>query len=439
MSRYETLLSFRKSFIPNSISLTENSIKIPIIDILKESLVSSLDFNSLDSTQEINIFAKYGGDGMSDGSEYKIHKEDLETSDNNTFIVCFFILKIIQGSSILFENKSYSSPFFCRPIRIYLKKESSSFIQEVFEELKQEINTCKNFNLVFCGRTFKISSTFFPSMNDGKVVNSLEGITNTKMCFICRKSGLDMRQMRPSVAIPVKKDIFDYGIQPLHLLIRATEWVLRISYYQGCENLNPSDKKLAIESNRKRIFEDVLRCFGFKVDIPSIRNGRSTDGCMSRKLFSKPEEFASILNLDSSFIKDIATLLAIVSSSRKFDPLKVLELCNRVYSFYDSFYSSRVNITPTLHKLLCHLPAFLAHHEFSPGILTEQSVELSHKYTKKFKKLSFTSSRQNVLRDILNRFLILTDPRLAPFFNNIKIQSQDNLKIVECEILDSYM
>ena len=34
--RYENLLSFKKSFIPSSLSLTENCAKMPVVDILKK-------------------------------------------------------------------------------------------------------------------------------------------------------------------------------------------------------------------------------------------------------------------------------------------------------------------------------------------------------------------------------------------------------------------
>lgn len=345
-------------------------------------------------------------------------------------------MKITQGDHILYENSSYSSPFFCRPIRLYMKKESISFIQNVFGEIKSEIDALKQFDFDFLDKIFRIETTFFPSMNDGKVVNSLENIRNTKMCFLCKKSGKEMQGMHPEYNFYVALEVLIYGLQPLHLLIRCAEWVLKIAYHQNCEGLSRVDKKVAVEAKRKAIFDQIFRAFGFRVDIPSIRNGRSTDGFMARKLFSKHEIFARILELDPSFVKNLSILLAIVSSSKKFDSNKVLGLCKEVFEFFQNSYSSRINITPTIHKLLCHSHQFIERIEFPPGVLTEQSVELSHKYTKKFKKLSFSNKRENILRDTFNRFFVLTSPSFS--LSCSQINKVSDICLVDDAILDSY-
>ena len=180
---------------------------------------------------------------------------------------------------------------------------------------------------------------------------------------------------------------------------------MNIAYHEGCEGLKPVSKRPLIQAKKTEIFNNVYHNFGFRVDIPSIKSGRSTDGFMARKLFQKHELFASILGLDPSFIKNLSILLSIISSSRKYNPEKIFELSKDVFSFYQTNYSGRVNITPTIHKLLCHSSSFFENSMFPSGVLTEQAVELSHKYTKKFKQLSFSNSRENILREIFNKFL----------------------------------
>ena len=59
-ARYESLLSFKKSIIPASLSITENSAIIPIADILKNSLTSLLDFSTIDCLADIQVYVKFG-------------------------------------------------------------------------------------------------------------------------------------------------------------------------------------------------------------------------------------------------------------------------------------------------------------------------------------------------------------------------------------------
>ena len=109
--------------------------------------------------------------------------------------------------------------------------------------------------------------------------------------------------------------MFKYGPQPLHILIRVAEWVLKISYH-----VRPSsefDIKKHAKDRQKLLHDRIKAEFGINVDVPSIKNGRTTDGNMCRLLFSNYEQFSSLIDLDSSFVKNIACLLACVSSHRK--------------------------------------------------------------------------------------------------------------------------
>ena len=207
LGSYHNILEFKKNFIPFSLKISENTAIMPVADVLKNSLSSLVDFNSIENSTEIKIFLKYGGDGMTDGSDYKIHRLESDTCDNSIFVICIFILKIQQGDHILYDCDSYSSPFFCRPVRIYLKKETSSFIKSVFNEVESEFVNLNSFSLFFSGRQFNFNCTSYPSMNDCKVVNALENITYTKICFLCHKSGSELQNLKPKKFICFKTRI----------------------------------------------------------------------------------------------------------------------------------------------------------------------------------------------------------------------------------------
>ena len=353
---------------------------------------------------------------MTDGSDYKISKIDNLTCDNTTFVVCFCILVIKQGDNILFNNPSPSSTLFCRPLRIYFRKENSSFLKEVFKSLETEVLNLKQFSCTFDDKEYTFNGNFYPSMNDGKVVNAILGITYSRHCFICNSRGDSISKVSPSASSYSNSDIFKFGIQPLHILIRVTEWVLKISYSK-CGSTSLKDQSYI--ARRLLIHQKIKEAFAINIDVPSIKNGRTTDGKMARIVFSQPVKFASILEIDESFISNISCLLACVSSVRKVNTNKYLEVAERVYQFHQKNYDS-VNITPTVHKFLCHGHQLLQNSLFSPGVLSEQVIEFSHKFTKKFKQLSFSNSRQNILRDVFNRFVVQSHPLISSEFHRLK-------------------
>ena len=71
LESYHNILEFKKSFIPSSLKISENTAIMPVADDLKNSLSSNVDFNSIKNSRENKIFLKYSGDGMTDGSDYQ--------------------------------------------------------------------------------------------------------------------------------------------------------------------------------------------------------------------------------------------------------------------------------------------------------------------------------------------------------------------------------
>ena len=47
-----------------------------ISNLLKSIISGLIDFSNLDPSIPLNVFLKYGGDGFTDGSDYKIIKKD---------------------------------------------------------------------------------------------------------------------------------------------------------------------------------------------------------------------------------------------------------------------------------------------------------------------------------------------------------------------------
>ena len=310
---YDSILNFKKQYIYLPLTQSECLVKVSLASLLNNSIPSLINFAQLDEELPIEIFTKYGGDGLTDGSDYKIIKRKEETCDKSTFVMAICFLKIKQNGSVLFKNPSPSSNLYLRPVSMHLFRETSNFIQGVFRQIRIEIEQLNSFDFTFEGRRFTIKTKFLPSMNDGKVVNALEGITYSRKCFICHEQGERLIEISPEDSTFISTSIFKYGLQPLHILIRATEWVLKISYSLGSEGMSTAEKNEYIDKRRSLIHNRIVSSFWLNVDVPSIKNGRTTDGNMARRLFSQHQQFSSLLELDNEFVKNIACLLACLS------------------------------------------------------------------------------------------------------------------------------
>lgn len=258
---YYKIIDFKKLNIYITPTIhTENTLIFPIKDLFINSIVNLVDLTSIPTNSELMVYAKYGGDGLTDGSDYKIIKSDEQTSDNNTFVASFVILKIVFKNDVIHQIQSPSSPHLCRPFRIYMKKETSTFISDVFSQIKEEIQYLNSFVINTDEKTLKIQSKFFPSMCDGKVINAIENIKWTKECYVCGLGGQSLNNISPSKSIVKDKKFLDYGIQPLHMLISVTEWLLKISYanFDDDSKLNSEEKKIDCREEKENPFRNLF-------------------------------------------------------------------------------------------------------------------------------------------------------------------------------------
>ena len=97
-------------------------------------------------------------------------------------------------------------------------------------------------------------------------------------------------------------------------------------------------------------------------------------------------------------------------SSRKTKINKLRPIIDEFHEFYLRNYSSFQNITPTIHKLLHfeEISEYFNQFELTTGQLSEQLIELTHKYTKHYKKSSFSASRSSINKSIFEKFSIMT-------------------------------
>lgn len=122
-----------------------------------------------------------------------------------------------------------------------------------------------------------------------------------------------------------------------------------------------------------------------------------------------------MIGVETSFMRNLAIILSCALSSKKINFENLRPVIRQFHEFYIDNYANIQNITPTVHKIM-HLEEicqFLYQFDLTPGGLSEQTIELAHKFTKKFKKMAFNSSRASINRDIISKFSLMTDLEIS--------------------------
>ena len=281
---YKILLDYKKKNLSVPVENCDLYIKCTLADKLK-SFIKSLELPaSTLSNKTLHILLKYGGDSCTGGWDYKMKSDNPDIHDNSVFIFAICILKIFADDDLIYDNKIPNSPYSCQPLALVNTKETTLFTKAIFEDFDNQLEDLDGAEFIINGENFTIDAIAFPSMCDGKVVNSLESISWSHLCFMCDIGGKSLNTISREEAYgTIQPHRMNYSIGPLHLLIRACEFILHISYKINIDESEP-DPKAAEKERASRIKNQIFSLEGLHVDVPSIKFGRSTDGNMARYL-----------------------------------------------------------------------------------------------------------------------------------------------------------
>ena len=119
---------------------------------------------------------------------------------------------------------------------------------------------------------------------------------------------------------------------------------------------------------------------------------------------------------------------------------KLQPVVDEFFEFYRENYACFQNITPTLHKI-CHLKEIVDHfsqYNLGLGSVSEQTLELAHKFTKSFKKKSFCASRKTINRDVFDKFSTLTHPLISNIITDEFKSEKAQFKMMDDSEIDQF-
>ena len=231
-------------------------------------------------------------------------------------------------------------------------------------------------------------------------------------CSVCDATGQEMSRNKGPFN-PVSPERLEFGISPLHFMLRTFELLLHIGYKQDIKKFKtqgPDEKSLkeARETKVKKAFMtelcltvDMRREGGF---------GNTNTGNVARKALENPVTTAHICGVSPMLVSNLDTIRRILSSPYDIDSQAFESFCQETLDIYMSD-AGWYQIPPTLHRVLVHGRAIIEATPVRIGLTSEEGSESNTKFARNFyKNHTRKSSQENTMSDLFFRLLDCSDP-----------------------------
>lgn len=211
------------------------------------------------------------------------------------------------------------------------------------------------------------------------------------------------------------ENMYGFGISPLHAWIRSLECFIHISYkleIRKWRAVTAEDKHSV--ARRKSIIQQRFRSeVGVLLDMPKQSSGNTNTGNTARTFFRNAKKSAEITGINENLIFQMCVILEALSCDYEIDSQKFEQYATETKNLYLEHYFW-YPMPASLHKILIHSKDIIETCILPLGQLAEEAQEASNKeYRRNREHFSRKTSRIDTNRDVLNRFLISSDPMLS--------------------------
>lgn len=417
---YDQILEQKKLCYPTDINISETSATVKLQALLDHTTErifltkSETDLKSM--SNQFVLLSKWGCDGSSGHSTFKITFENEGATDANMFLTSLVPLRLSDNKSLFWDNPRPSSTRFCRPIRFTFVTETPDIIRDEVSRIKYEISNLKSTVLNFKGKIITVSHTLVLSMIDGKVAQALMDTASMAVCPICKATPKEMNDLKLLESKVIYEEAIQLGLSPLHARIKFMECILHIAYNMGFEKWRSNKNTKQVKENAKKEIQDKFkRILGLNIDMVKQGMGTTNDGNTSRRFFKDPAITSEITGVNKDLIHRFGIILDTLNSGAAIDPLKFENYCRKTASLYVDLYKWYY-MPNTVHKILWHGGIIISASMLPIGMLTEEAQEARNKDYRMYRREhSRKNSRINTNEDVFNFLTVSSDPYINKF------------------------
>ena len=116
----------------------------------------------------------------------------------------------------------------------------------------------------------------------------------------------------------------------------------------------------------------------FKIDCDQVKTGYGSQitGNVARKLLAQPKILSNVLKIDFEVVDLFSQILEFCRSPQKYKKNEILDICEKTKDYLSN---NQIKQTPTVHKLVMHLPEiceyFWENYSLTVGQLSEEPLE----------------------------------------------------------------
>lgn len=403
-----------------AIRITDTSAEInlqAVLDLTVHRMLKVFDIEKHHEIDKFILISKWGFDGATGQSIYKQRVSDEIANiekpiHQSIFISSLVPLKLMDGTSVVWENSHPSSTKYCRPIKFEFVQESTELIKREYARIKNEIDHLTPTSIQ---DNIFINHQLLLTMIDGKICSTLAESSSSMRCYICGASPKEMNKIDIVVQKQIESEHYKFGLSSLHAWIRSMEYLLHVSYNLEIKkwSVRNAQDKIARLERKKRIQQKFREKLGLLVDFVKQGVGTTNDGNTARRFFANSSITTNITGLDEGIIRNFAILLQVIASGQQIDVEKfdrfartVAELLVQNYPWY--------YMPVSVHKILIHGAAIIKHCLIPIGQLLEEVIEARHKEFRQYRENNTRkSNRTKTNEDILHSLLISSDPYIT--------------------------
>ena len=431
---YYEMTKVRNELLPTKIESTETTSEVDLQQLLDKTARSVVKYAetqevSFSPSSSLKLYCKWGFDGSSGHSTYKQKFTNANNTDEYLFLTALVPVCLVETDNpenVKWQNKTPSSTYFCRPVKLSFTKETSVLIKEEEQKMANLINNLESTVISLQNDEGAVTVCFEMcfTMVDGSVCSTLSGVSSNQTCYIC---GATPKLMNlPSVKdLTPNETFYKYGLSPLHNWIRSFECLLHISYRLPlkCWQVRGDSQKQIFNNNKMRIQRQFREKMGLHVDKPKPGFGSSNDGNTARTFFKNSTLSSEITGIDEKLINKMYLINRLLSCGFKININKFTTLLKETNDLYLSLYSW-YNMPMSIHKIFVHGPDLIKSLPLPIGQLSEDALEGRHKDARNLRERhTRKSARCHTNHDLIVSMLLTSDPFLS------SIRSENSLKI----------